>query len=132
MRLTDALRERNQSFSPQDRFECPLGRLAEAGKISKAEYEAGVKWRTVYLGYLQSIGAPEPYGSSDRIEMSDEDCEHFAKSHKRGCAILNALGKRVFHAVNAIAVYEEPETLGDFAYTTAAAKKGLAVLAREF
>ena len=119
-------------YLPQDSNECPLGRLAASGKISKTEYDAGVKWRTVYLGYLQSIGAPEPYGSSDRIEMSDDDCEHYAKSHKRGCDILNARGKRVFHAVNAIAVYEEPETLGDYEFTSKAAKIGLAALAREF
>lgn len=132
MHLTAALRERDTYFSPQDCNECPLGRLAASGKISKAEYQAGVKWRTVYLGYLQSIGAPQPYGASDRIDLSDEDCEHFAKSHKRGCEILNALGKRVFHAVNAIAVFEEPESLGDLEFTAAAAQRGLAALAQHF
>ena len=40
-----------------------------------------------------------------------------------------ACGKRVFHAVNSIAVYEEPESLGDQEFTIAAAKIGLTALA---
>lgn len=120
------------AFSPQDWNECPLGRLATSGTITREEYQAGVKWRTIYLGYLHSIGAPQPYGSSHQIDMDVDDCEHFAKSHKRGCELLNALGKRVFHAVNAVAVFEESEELGDFEFTAEAAKKGLAALARDF
>ena len=127
-----ALRERDRYFSPEDRTECPLGRLAAAGKITKAEYEAGFKWRTIYLGYLQSIGAPEPYGSPDGIIIPDSTCEELAKAHKRGCEILNSLGKRVFHAVNSVAVYEDSEELGNFEFTAAAAKRGLAALAKEF
>lgn len=130
MQLASALRERN--FIPQDYAECPLGRLAADGKISRAEYQAGVAWRTIYLKYLQSIGAPQPYGSSDNIEMSDSECETFAQSCKRGREILLALGKRVFHAVNAIVVYEDPDSLGDFEFTAAAAQRGLAALAKDF
>lgn len=130
MQLTDALRER-KSFVTQDGNGSPLGRLAATGKISREEYQAGVKWRTVYLGYLQSIGAPQPYGS-DQIDLGDEECEQFASAHKHGCKILNALGKRVFHAVNAVAVFEESEELGDFEFTAAAAQRGLAALARGF
>ena len=40
-----------------------------------------------------------------------------------------ACGKRVFHAVNSIAVYEEPESLGDQQFTYTAAKIGLTALA---
>lgn len=128
MQLTDALRER-KSFITQDSNECPLGRLAKSGKISREEYQAGVIWRTTYLGYLQSMGAPQPYGSH-QIDLDDDDCEKFAKAHKRGCKILNALGKRVFHAVNAVAVFEDSEELGDFEFIASAAQKGLAALAR--
>lgn len=128
MRLNDAMRER-KGFSAQDSNECPLGRLAASGKISREEYQAGVTWRTVYLGYLQSIGAPQPYGS-DNVDLDDDGCEQFARAHKRGCEILGALGKRVLHAVNAVAVFEEPESLGDFEFTGAAAQVGLAALAR--
>ena len=123
-----------------DRLECPLGRLAATGKITTAEYEAGKRWQKVYIGYLRSIGAPSPFPSAVNYEydeqianlppeMSDEDCEFFAKEHRRGVEALMAQGRRVFHAVNAIAVYEEPETLGDFEFTCRAAKVGLAALA---
>jgi hypothetical protein len=130
MRLTDAMRERG--FSPQDYNTSPLGRLAHTGDITRAEYEAGVRWRDIALGYLKSIGAPEPYGNSDvSLESySDELCEELARKYKAGIKILDACGKRVLHAVNAIAVYEEPEELGDFRFTASAAKIGLAALAK--
>lgn len=130
MRHADAMRERD--FSPQDFNTSPLGRLAHAGKITRAEYEAGVRWRSVYLDYLKSIGAPEPYGNSDESldSYSDELCERLKESHRAGMKILEQCGKRVLHAVNAIAVFEEPEELGDFEFTARAAKVGLAALAK--
>lgn len=128
------------------RLECPLGRLRVGGKISEAEYQAGVKWRTAYFSYLHTIGGPNPFpgavdweGSvstgdpADHVtRVSDEDCERAAKAYKRGIAILERHGKRVLHAVNAIAVFEEPEELGDFKFTLAAAKTGLGALAISF
>lgn len=130
MRLTEALRER-KGFLTQDGNSSPLGRLAASGKISREEFLAGVAWRNHYLRYLYSIAAPEPFGSSDNeIHMSDDQCKDLADEHKRGCKILNALGKRVFHAVTALVVYEESEALGDFEFTAAAAQRGLAALAR--
>lgn len=129
MRLTDALRERGGYFSPQDFNTSPIGRLAHSGRISRAEYEAGGRWRDVYLGYLKSIGAPEPYGSDSLDAYPDGLCEELAGEYKAGIKILESCGKRVLHAVNAIAVFEEPEELGDFEFTARAAKIGLAALA---
>ncbi len=130
MRLTDAMRERG--FSPQDYNTSPLGRLAHAGKIDQAEYEAGVRWRDVYLGYLKSIGAPEPYGNSDvSLESySDKLCEELKAKYLAGIKILEVCGKRALHAVNAIVVFEEPTELGDPEFTASAAKVGLAALAK--
>jgi hypothetical protein len=130
MRLSDAMREREPEFSPQDFKTSPLGRLAHAGRITRAEYEAGVRWRDVYLGYLKSIGAPEPYGHESLDAYSDELCEELKRKYMAGVKLLEACGKRVWHAVNAVAVFEEPEELGDFEFTSKAAKIGLAALAK--
>lgn len=137
---------RRNSFDPLDhRNECPLGRLRLSNKISEAEYQAGCRWRTIYGNWLQSIGAPSPFPASvgigtgghtqellDGSGLDDEMCEMIAKAFKLGTKTLKDIGPRVFHAVNAIAVYEEPEELGDFEYTTKAAKKGLAALSLVF
>lgn len=109
----------------------PLGRLFACGKISEAEYQAGVRWRESSLGYLASIEAPSPYGRGTE-DIPDDVCERYAQEYAIGRAILESEGKRVFHAVSAIVVYEEPEELGDFAFTSAAAKIGLAALALKF
>jgi hypothetical protein len=124
MQLTAALREREAddrdrveraiknpnraSFEdPLDsRLECPLGRLRVRGEIPEHEFQAGVKWRGVYSAYLHSIQSPD--------EVSDEDCAAAVAAHQRGLRILEAKGKRVHHAVNSIAVFEDPEELGDF------------------
>lgn len=106
------------------RLECTLGRVRADGQISEPEYNAGVKWRTAHAAYMHSIVSPD--------DLSDDDCERAAKGYKRGVAILEQRGKRVLHAVNAIAVFDEPEELGDFEYTLQAAKIGLSALAIAF
>ncbi len=143
---------RRNAFDPLDpRLECPLGRLRLKGRITEAEYQAGCRWRNIYHDWLRSIGAPSPspaavdYGAvSDRQELlgsargaisaatEDERDEAIAKAFKIGEQVLKKLGPRVFHAVSAIAVYEEPEELGDFEFTAKAAKVGLAALAECF
>lgn len=131
MRLTEAIRERG--FSPQDFRTTTLGKLAHDGHISRVEYEAGARWREIYWAYLQSIGAPEPYGNSgDSLnEFSDSRCEDLKQKYMTGVKVLESCGKRVLHAVNAVAVFDEPEELGDFEFTMKAAKIGLDALARE-
>ncbi len=130
MRLDDAERERDKHFSPQDYLSTRLGWLAHTKEITRAQYEAATRWRDVYLGYLMTIGAPEPYGNSDGYNsFTDENCEEFARAYRAGIKILESCGKRVLHAVNSIAVYDEPEELGDYKFTLAAAKKGFTALA---
>ena len=142
MQLNAALRERNKadyerairaSESPHrrdfedplgPRLECPLGRLRVRKEISEDEYLAGVKWRNVYASYLHSIQNPD--------DMTDDECEMALKAHDRGLNILLLEGERVVHAVNAVAVYEEPEELGDLQFTITAARIGLAQLAKNF
>ena len=109
-----------------------LGRLRFEGKISQPEYLAGDKWRKAYLDWIKSIEAPD--------EMSDEDCESAKAKYLKGLKILEGQDatqkyqkrKRVVHAVNAIAVFEEPEELGDFEYTLKAARVGLSDLSKHF
>lgn len=136
---------RNLADPLDPRAECPLGRMSLRGQITLAEYEAGCRWRSIYHNWLQSIGAPNPFPaaidwggshsegqaplSSVSDELDDERAEAIAKAFKSGESTLKKLGVRVFHAVNAVAVYEEPEELGDFEFTAKAAKKGLAALA---
>lgn len=116
---------RRRFADPLDpRLDCVLGRLSAGGRISKEEYRAAVKWRAIHLAYLHSIQAPE--------DLSDWECERAASLYKMGCKVLMASGKRVFHAVSAIATYDEAEELGDFEFTLAAARIGFARLARKF
>lgn len=130
---------RRDSVDPLDqRLECLLGRLRVRGKITEDEYQAGVDWRELYFRYLVSIGAPHPFTQStmghgtvtdDPAFLPDEICENVAAKYKHGIKILEARGKRVLHAVNAIAVFDEPEELGDPEYTLKAARVGLVALA---
>lgn len=108
--------ERNRARTPG------LESLLWRQLIPQDEYNAAVRWRTVHLAYLKSIHEPE--------SMVDEDCENASKSYRRGVDILMGRGRRVFHAVSSVAVYEEPEELGDFEYILAAARIGFAALAR--
>ena len=125
--------------------ECILGRLLLNRKITQAEYDAGCRWRDIYFNWLHSIGAPNPFpaavdwNNSDFTQspmnsnlIDDERAESIAKAFRVGERALKNLGRRVFDSVNAIAVYEEPEELGDFNATVAAAKKGLSALAEIF
>lgn len=139
MKLTAALRERDredfdrieracvnpnrQGFTdPLDaRLECPLGRLRVVGSITETEYQAGVKWRTVYTSYLHSIQNPD--------ECTHDDCDSAKAAYFRGLKLLEGQGKRILHALNAIAVFEEPEELGDFEFTSSAAREAMNVLA---
>lgn len=120
---------RRGAVDPLDpRLECPLGRLRLSGRITEAEYRAGCQWRGIYHRWLSSIGAPD----HPPPDCSDEEAEAIARTFKIGERVLKALGPRVFHAVSAVAVYEEPEELGDFEFTAIAAKKGLTALADVF
>lgn len=107
-----------------ERLECPLGRLRLGGFLSEQEYEAGCRWRTIYENWLTAIEAP--------ADLSDEKAESYEKIFKIGQRALMKLGRRVFDSVNAIAVYEEPEELGDFEFTARTARTGLAALAEIF
>lgn len=106
------------------------GTLAMGG-IPRAWLDAGDRWRQVYLDYLESIGAPSPYGNSGGSlnAFSDERCEALAADFKRGAEILEKCGKGAFHAVNALAVFGEPDELGNPEKTFERAKRGLAALA---
>jgi hypothetical protein len=109
----------------------PLGGLLAAGRIPIDEYNAASQWRNAHLNYLHSIQ------SSD--DLTDEDCKRAADKYKEGVEILMNCGdrgkspyghsRRVFHAVCALATYEE--TLGDFEYTVKAARVGFAALAKK-
>lgn len=122
MYLTDERREANES-----KFPVPLS----SSIFTEAELLAAEKWRNVYLGYLRSI-------SDD--ETPDEKCEAAKAAYMRGVEILESQDltkpyckrKRVLHAVNAVCVYGEPDELGDMEFILAAAKIGLADLAKNF
>jgi hypothetical protein len=123
--------KRRDFSDPLDsRLECTLGRMRVRGQITEAEYQAGVKWRGVYSRWLKSIESPE--------DVTDSDAAEAQKKYLRGIEILEAFDgarkykkrKRVVHAVNSVCVFEDPEELGDFEFTAAAAKIGLADLAR--
>ena len=119
---------RRNAEDPLDpRLESPLGRLAASGQITQREYEAGRNWQTIYTRYLRCIGAPSVGGGSEM--PSDDDCERSTLLFNKGRKLLEAKGKRVWHAVNAIAVYGEPDEYGDSEFRIAAARIGLVALA---
>jgi hypothetical protein len=112
-----------------------LGRLRFERRITQAEYIAGGNWCKAYLTWIKSIEAPD--------EMTDDECEAAKAKYLKGLHILEAQGqnpsppgyqkrKRVVHAVNSIAVFEDPEELGDFEFTLKAARVGLKDLASQF
>lgn len=124
-------------------LECTLGRIWLTGKISKEQYGAGVRWRELSIAYLAAIGAPYPFACSpspevvttgrEFLDILDQDAldniESTEAAYKRGVKVLMAKGRRVFHAVQSIVVYEEPEELGDFDFTLRAAQIGLSEIA---
>jgi hypothetical protein len=125
--------KRREFADPLDnRLECTLGRMRVRGQLTEAEYQAGVRWRGVYSRWLASIESPD--------DVTEDDAEAAKKAYLRGLEILEAFDnsrkykkrKRVVHAVNSVCVFEDPEELGDFEFTAAAAKIGLADLARLF
>jgi hypothetical protein len=121
-----ALYARIQKDDPRS----PLGGLLAAGRIPINEYNAAIKWRNAHLYYLHSIQSPD--------DLTDGQCVEALKKYKEGVEILMDCGnrgkspyghsRRVFHAVCALATYEE--TLGDFDYMVKAARVGFAALAK--
>jgi hypothetical protein len=122
MYLTEERREANESKFPV---------FLSSRYFTDAELLAAEKWRNVYLTYLKSIFDEG---------MPDDKCEAAKAAYMRGVEILEAEDlskpyckrKRVLHAVNAVCVYGEPDELGGRDFILAAAKIGLADLARHF
>ena len=149
--------------------ESSLGRMRLRGIITEPEYDAGCRWRNIYLRWLRLMeNAPWPFPTAidnslfacgtrvlALIEAESDDeqgvglgyqrtatifttdqIDHLeeiaTKAFKAADAVLMKLGHRVRDSVNAIAVYEEPEELGDFDRISKAAKIGLAALAEHF
>jgi hypothetical protein len=121
MYLTQEQREENRRAPAPD--------MLKMGGFTPAECLAGERWRTTYLMYLRSL---------EDDDMPDADCEEAKACYMRGVEILEGQDlskpyckrKRVFHAVNAVCVYGEPDELGDHAMINAAAKVGLADLVK--
>jgi len=132
MYLTEDAGDNSLPHGRDQRLGSLLGRLRYQGRITQAEYLAGDKWRNVYLNWISSIESPD--------SMSDDDCATAKEQYLKGLAILEAHDptkkyqkrKRVVHAVNAIAVFEDPEELGDFEFTLKAARVGLSDLSKHF
>jgi hypothetical protein len=115
-----------------------LGRLRFERRITQAEYLAGDNWRQVYLAWIKSIESPEEMQPRKDGRCA---CEVAKDQYLKGLRILEAQTpsqwgyqkrKRVVHAVNSIAVFEDPEELGDFEFTLKAARVGLKDLASQF
>jgi hypothetical protein len=112
-------------------------------RITEAEYDAGCQWRGIYKNWMRSIGAPSPfaaaidYRTSDMVqdetnsdsEFDPEQAEAADRIFREGEKTLKRLGRRVFDAVNAIAVYEDADSLGSSEATIRDAKRGLSELA---
>lgn len=107
-----------------DRLECPLGRLRLGGFLTEKEYEAGVKWRSIYRNWLTAIEAAD--------DLDDEKAEAYERAFKIGQTALIEISRRVFDSVNAVVVYEEPEELGGFCENAKCARVGLRALAEIF
>jgi len=106
----------------------PLGHLLDQREISQAEYNAGYRWGQTYHKYLICIGAP-PHDAKSYELPSDKECRECTNDFEKYSKILIDEGKRVFHAVNAVAVYEDTE-YGDPEFRIGAAKIGLQALVK--
>lgn len=113
----------------EPREQSQLWTLLRSGQISREEFTAGCQWHEIYHRYLACIGAPG-YPQETQNMPSDAECEKWTDKFIFCRRVLEREGKRVFHATNAIAVYEEPPEYGDNIYRVDAARVGLAALSR--
>lgn len=95
------------------RLESELGRLYFDGKINQDEYEAGVRYSSFALQYLETIDAPKPYGG-ELASFEDEACLgrkiNFLAARR---TILDGAGKRCAVVIDRIAIYDEPLRNGE-------------------
>jgi len=115
-------------------LESPLGRLFHFGKISQVQYEAGIRFAGIALRYLETIGAPRPYGASDPpsdLLRPDDECENAKVEYDRAFEALfcDHKRRRPTMAVGSIAVHEQ-EPRDDF--EVAMLRIGLSALADHF
>lgn len=94
------------------RLESGLGRLFFNGEITQDEYEAGVKYGSFGLLYLETIDAPDPYGG-ELAPIVDDVCltrkVNFLTARK---AIRDTAGKpadkRWLTVLDRVTIYDEP------------------------
>ncbi len=89
------------------RLESELGRLFFNYRISKIEYEAGVRYANIVLMYLLTTDAPEPYGRDDLESLNDDVCESRKLNMSAAKAVLKQFDRRVTNAVDRVAVYDQ-------------------------
>jgi hypothetical protein len=84
-----------------------LGELYSSGKISRAEYNAGIDYAKKMLDYLKTIDAPSPYGA-DISDYTDEQCLQRKLSMAAARSVLvNGAGRKSAVVVDRVAVYGE-------------------------
>lgn len=88
----------------------PLGRLSFEGKISPSEYNAGKRYAGISLRYLETIGAPYPFGPGNcpaDLMPSDDECARAKRDYDGAYEALFSSGQRPAKAVKSTAVYEQ-------------------------
>jgi hypothetical protein len=91
----------------QDDRSSVIGRLLLSGEISQREYNAGKTYADVALLYLETIGAPRPYGA-DTAGFSDDDALGAKVAYCEARDALRRAGRRCGVAVDRVCVYDEP------------------------
>ena len=118
-RLDRAAEMPHRAFAGDDRLDVRLesefGRMFFTGKISKPEYEAGVRYANIVLLYLNTTDAPEPYGNDYLDDLWDEECLGRKLSMAAAKQILKGVDPRCSHVVDRVVVYDGPLNHGEMA-----------------
>ncbi len=95
------------------RLEHTVGRLFFEGTITATQYRAGLRYGELVLMYLESIGAPAPYGG-DTGALQDDECYRrkilMAQARdilSRAAVAHNIPPRQVIRAVDRVTVYSE-------------------------
>jgi hypothetical protein len=123
-----ALNQPHRASVPADkrhdqRAENPFGRLNLINAVPDIEYDAGIKFRDIYVRYRATIDSPSPYPraiSLDRLLKGPRqpiDPEEATRRKTQWRLSLNALGSdREKIVLNSVLIYEKNLDQGDLQY----------------
>lgn len=109
-RLSVALQMPHRAFAVDEcldtRLVSEIGRLFFRGLLTKAQYDAGVRYGNIVLSYLATTDAPEPFGGDDLHRIEDEECLRRKLDMAAAREVLRLVDRKSRHIVDRVAVYD--------------------------